>query len=290
MIRNKLQFPLYFLLLLLAIPVKADTSVWVIEKNGQKLYLGGTVHFLAPADYPLPASFENAYHDSSQVVLETDFQKLQSPEFQQFMLRELSYPAGQNLKQMLSKDTYSAVEAFFSSRGIPMVGMNQFKAGMVAMTMTVVELQHLGLAGAGVDQYFMVQSMSDQKTLGKLETVEAQLEFIKGLGVGWEDEMFEYALDDIDRIPTLFPSLKKAWRNGDMKELAILGVDPLLKEFPEMYQSLIVDRNNAWMPQIESMLKTSEIELVLVGAAHLAGNDGLLAQLESRNYKITQLP
>jgi uncharacterized protein YbaP (TraB family) len=43
------------------------------------------------------------------------------------------------------------------------------------------------------------------------------------------------------------------------------------------------------MPQIEKMLTTAEIELILVGALHLAGQEGLLNQLEKKGYGVTNL-
>ena len=53
-----------------------------------------------------------------------------------------------------------------------------------------------------------------------------------------------------------------------------------------MYDELIVKRNNAWMPKIEAMLKTKQVEFILVGALHLAGEDGVLAKLASQGYSI----
>ena len=46
-------------------------------------------------------------------------------------------------------------------------------------------------------------------------------------------------------------------------------VTDLQREFPELYQMLIVSRNQAWLPQIEALLETAETEFVLVGAGHL---------------------
>ena len=68
-----------------------------------------------------------------------------------------------------------------------------------------------------------------------------------------------------------------------------LGITPLLKDFPDIYQSLLVDRNNNWLPQIEAMFDSKDTEFVLVGALHLVGKDGLLQRLEAAGYKVTQL-
>jgi len=48
-------------------------------------------------------------------------------------------------------------------------------------------------------------------------------------------------------------------------------------------------RNLKWMPQIEAMLRDSDREFVLVGAAHLVGEDGLLEMLQARGYDVSQL-
>jgi uncharacterized protein YbaP (TraB family) len=282
-------YTLCFLVLVCSFSVYAESSVWTVEKDGNKLFIGGTIHMLTASDYPLPEVFEKAYLGSAEVVLETDMQKLQSPEFQATMMRQLSYSDGRDLRQVLKKSTYQALEQFFTPRGIPMTNIVGFKPGMVATMMTMVELQRLGLVGIGVDAYFSTKSIDDQKKLGQLETVESQIAFIANMGVGQEDEMLLYSLADIEKLPTLMQSMKGAWRRGDISKLKELGITPFKKDFPKMHKALLTDRNNAWMPQIETMLKTRSVEFVLVGALHLAGEDGLLTQLANRGYTVRKL-
>ncbi|MCZ6882294.1 MAG: TraB/GumN family protein [Gammaproteobacteria bacterium] len=278
-----------FLLIVFSHSTLAGSPVWKIEKNGYQLFIGGTIHMLAAADYPLPDAFDKAYRQSAQLVLETDMQKLQSPEFQVTMMRELTYSNGRNLKQVLNRDTYAALEQFFATRGVPMASIVNFKPGLVVTMMTVLEMQRLGLGGVGVDAYFSARAIDDRKKLGQLETVEAQIAFLAGMGAGQEDEMLRFSLDEVEQLPVLMKSIKAAWRRGDMKKIKELGISSLKKDFPRLHKELLVDRNNAWIPQIEAMLKTTEVELVLVGALHLAGEDGLLAQLSARGYKINML-
>lgn len=56
-----------------------------------------------------------------------------------------------------------------------------------------------------------------------------------------------------------------------------------------MHEDLIVKRNQAWLPQIETMLDSEPVEFVLVGVAHLSGEDGLLAELQMRGCAIEQV-
>ena len=277
------------LLVLFSHSVIAASPVWKIEKNGHHLFIGGTIHVLASADYPLPSTFDKAYRESEKLVLETDMQKLQSPGFQATMMRELTYSDGRNLQKVLDRDTYRELEQFFSARGIPMAAINNFKPGMVVTMMTMVELQRLGIDGVGVDAYYSARAIEDRKKLGKLEPVETQIAFLANMGAGQENEMLSFSLSDVEQLPVMMKSMKDAWRRGDMEKLEKLGISELEKDFPEVYKALLLDRNNAWMPQIEAMARTKEIELVLVGALHLAGRDGLLAQLKARGYKIDMM-
>ena len=277
------------LLLLLILPAHAQSPVWKVEKDTNLIFIGGTMHVLTARDYPLPSAFETAYQQSKRLVFETDMAKMQSPQFQQYMLAELSYSDGRNLQQVLTADTYRSVAEFFTNRGVPMTSVENFKPGMVATMMAMVELQRLGLVGVGVDSYFNQRADREQKAKGKLETVEQQISFIAGMGAGREDEMLAYNLADLKSLPSLWQSMNQAWRSGDLRALEEIAATPLRDDFPEIYQALLVNRNNAWMPQIEAMSKTAEVEFVLVGALHLVGSDGLLAMLSSRGYRITQL-
>jgi uncharacterized protein YbaP (TraB family) len=62
-----------------------------------------------------------------------------------------------------------------------------------------------------------------------------------------------------------------------------------MKDYPELYASMLADRNRRWIPQIETLLKTPEVEFVLVGVAHAAGDDGVLKLLEAQGYTVEQV-
>ena len=124
---------------LFSVSLNAETSVWKVKQGVNHLFIGGTVHVLAEADYPLPAEYNRAYQLSERLVLETDMQKLQSPKFQQTMLRRLTYSDGRNLKSVLSAETFQALDQYCTSRGITIANLLPFKPGMVAITLTVFE-------------------------------------------------------------------------------------------------------------------------------------------------------
>ena len=277
-------------LLLLSLPGFAASPVWKIEKDGREFYLGGTMHVLTARDYPLPGAFATAYDNSARVVFETDIAAMNDPAFQQYLLRAVSYGDGGSLRQAISATTWQALAGYFEARGVPMSSVEHFKPGMVATMMTVIELQRLGVNSEGVDAYYDQLARADGKARGKLETLEQQASFLANLGAGREDALLRYSLADLERLPVLWREMTRAWRSGDIRWLNDNLAQDMRRNFPGIYRSLLVDRNHDWMPQLEAMAATPEVEFVLVGALHLVGEAGLLALLEARAYRVTQLP
>jgi len=272
-----------------AITAYANSPVWKITKGNQHLFIGGTIHLLGKADYPLPQSFHQAYQQAVKIVLETDIQKIQSPEFAQTLVAQVMYPPGQNLQRILKPETFQALEKHLNSRGIPIASLMQLKVGMVVVTLSTIELQRMGLAGMGVDGFFNAQARVDKKSMGQLETPEQQVAFIAEMGTGLENEIIEHTLRDLKSLPNLLKVLKRAWRHGDIEKLNEVGILPFKRDYPEVYQALLVKRNKIWLPQIEALLKSKEIELVLVGALHLVGDEGILQLLQKNGYQIEKL-
>ncbi len=278
------------LLLLVCVPsARGDSPVWKVAKGDAHLFIGGTVHVLSQDDYPLPEAFEKAYQASSIIVFEADFRELQTPEFQQALVEQARYPEGRDLTMYLTDGTQAHLVQFLDSRQLPRDNLVKFKAGMVSMTLTIVELQRLGLAGAGVDQFFSQRAANDQKEIGALETAQEQLMFIATMGEGKEDELIAYTLRQIEDLPAMMQAMKTAWRAGDNAKMEAVALTPMEKDFPLMTDRFVEDRNNVWLPKIEAMFETEAVELVLVGALHLVGEEGLLEQLKEKGYEIDNL-
>lgn len=272
--------------LLTASSLHAGSPVWKVSKNGKHLFLGGTIHVLAASDYPLPNVFEKCYYQSSIIVFETDAYRMQKPDFLQYTMLQLSNPEGTTLTSMLSPKTHKALDLYLQERGINIMQLESLKPGMVCITLTLVELSRLGLMGTGVDEYFTLRAINDSRDRLFLETPEEQVAFIAAMGIGREDQLIEYTLKDIKNLPQMMQELKTAWKNGNRKKLEALTILPIAKDFPRLYTDLVKKRNNAWMPKIKQMLTTPQVELVLVGAGHLVGKDGLLTKLEAAGYRV----
>jgi len=267
----------------------AQTSLWKVSKDKKHAFIGGTIHVLAKSDYPLPKAFNSAYEQSASLVFETDISAMNAPEFQQKMLLAMAYQDGTTLKSRLQPSTYQALHEYCLSIGMPLEGLQIFKPGMLVVTLLYVELQRLGMAEAGVDDHFTSRARADGKKLDQLETVEAQLGFLADLGKGHENELILQTMQDMKKLPDIMNKMKSAWRNGESRKLADLVLKDMKQDFPGIYNDIVLERNNAWVPVIENMVKTPEVEFILVGVAHLVGEDGVIRQLKKRGYIVEQL-
>lgn len=276
-------------LLSLSVVANADSPVWKITKGGQTVYVGGTVHVLGEADFPLPEEFEQAYKQSAILVFEMDMAKTKSPEFQQVMLQHMTYQDGRTYADVLKPDTVTKLNTYMQQQGLPVSQLQVFKPSMLSVTLTLVELQRLGIGGKGVDEHYRNQGTSDKKSFLFLETPEQQIAYLAQMGEGYEDEFVNYTLNDLPNLGPMMAKLKAAWRVGDNKTLYDVTAKDQAENFPQFYQQLITERNTNWIPQIENYFKTNDVEFVLVGAMHLVGEEGVLKLLENKGYKIKQL-
>ncbi|MBT8148253.1 MAG: TraB/GumN family protein [Gammaproteobacteria bacterium] len=267
----------------------ADTSVWVATSGATKVYLGGTVHLLRPGDYPLPEEYNQAYADSERLFFETDVSSMNDMSVQATMLQQLTYSDSRTLKTVLTEEAYEALAGHLATVGMPIMMMEKFKPGLVVSTLQLLEFQKLGFTPQGVDVYFNNRALGDAKSVGELESVQAQINYIANMGEGNESEFILLSLSDLEEISSSMEGLIAAWREGDIQALAELFVDDMRLESEELYNSLLLERNQNWLPIIEQMFKEDGNEFVLVGAAHLVGDDGLLSLLEAKGYQIEQL-
>ncbi|MDP2141573.1 MAG: TraB/GumN family protein [Gammaproteobacteria bacterium] len=278
--------------LLLLLPLSyahTQSSVWVVTSGEEKVYLGGTVHLLRPTDYPLPAPFETAYQDSDKLFFETNIAGLSDFSVQARMMQALTYSDSTTLRSVLNDEAYAALSAHVATVGLPLQMMEKFKPGLLISTLQVIEFQKMGFTPQGVDAYFNSRAMEDAKPVGQLEPIDAQIGFIANMGVGHESEFVLLSIEDMKEIPTTMDQMVSAWRAGDNEMLADLFVDDMKEGYPALYEELLVDRNNNWMPLIENMFREEGTEFVLVGAAHLVGDDGLLSLLEKKGYQISRV-
>jgi uncharacterized protein YbaP (TraB family) len=162
---------------------------------------------------------------------------------------------------------------------------------LAGLTLAVAPLLKAGMDPAhGVDKLLKAQMLAAGKPVDGLETAEQQIRFLADLPADVELEFLRSTLRDVDKGSTELTTLIDAWKNGDVATIARIEDEDLVQHAPELYQRLLVQRNQAWATKITAMLRKPGTFFIAVGAAHLAGPDSVQAQLETRGTSVKRLP
>ncbi len=268
----------------------SKAPVWKVTKGEDFLYLGGTIHVLSAKDYPLPEAFELAYKTAEDIVFETDLKALEAPEVQEQLLNAMSYRDHRALSNVLDRGTYDKLDALLKSKGLPIAVFDSFTPAGAMMALTQYELQKLGLIGGeGVDMHFGRRAVGDGKDSVFLESFEEQLSFIRSMNNLDANLVVKSGIRDLNNLESYWAELLNAWRTGDLEQLEDIGIDEMKRDFPSLYQTILVRRNDNWFSEIENMILSEEVEFVLVGALHMAGEEGLVSRLKAAGYEVYQL-
>lgn len=277
---------LSFVLLLLSGNALAD-GVWKVSKGKQHFYLAGSIHMLSIKDYPLPVEYMQALTHSDSLVLETDLEQLSSPAGIQQMIASNSYPSGENLLQQLSQPLAKQLAEYCKKHNIPLEQITRFKPAFAAVMLTTTQLQAQGATAPGVDAYLQEEAKKAGKKVTGLETMQQHLAVLTELNNSGAETLIKSTMEDLTDSSEDFDAMRKAWRSGDLKQLETLYLDDL-KNYPAIYQTLIVKRNKSWVKQLVSAEHKKPV-FVVVGALHLAGDDGLIQQFKQQGYQLTLL-
>ena len=267
----------------------AKTFAWKATGRGGTIYLMGSIHVMSESFYPLNPALEAAFKDSDLLVEEVDLAEMLDPMAQMNILTRGMLPSNQSLDKVLSPATMALVKKATGDLGDGGGPLMRFKPWMLAITLQGMELLKAGFDPAlGLDQHFYDQAKAGGKAVQGLETVEFQISRFDGMTLEQQDRMLAQTLKELETETATVGRIGDAWKGGDLSTIESIALKDF-KSDPLMYQRLLVERNRNWMPKIEALFARSGRALVVVGAAHLVGPDGLLAMLKAKGYTVEQL-
>ncbi len=266
----------------------SKSCLWVVETTSNKVFLMGSLHVLKSSAYPLATEIDRAYASSQRLVFETNLGAMMEPAIQAKMMELGVYPEGQDLFQNISGTTRKNLEKKLQDLGLPPAYFSRFKPWFLAITLTTLELQRLGFNPLyGIDLHFYTKAKADEKELAYLESVEYQLNLLGKMSAQDQKSFLIQTLKDLDISAQLADDMMTAWQNGAADDLYAL----LFKSFedhPGIEDRLLTRRNKDWIQQIETMLKEPKNTMIIVGAGHLIGPEGLVELLKQKGYKVKQ--
>lgn len=260
--------------------------LWRISGNSldNDSYLFGTIHMIPAEQFFLPKGTEDALNASGTVFFEVDMAKMDDP-MEQMQLFQKSMMSGDlTLRDLLSKEEYIYVKEHFAEIGIPIFILERIKPMFLTVfadnsinptslqdgSYKVYELELMGIAQKGAKSVKGLESLDFQMGLMDSIPYEEQalmlVESIKGMKEG---------SSQLDTLVDLYVN----------QEIGLL-YSSFASDSISVYDSLLlINRNRNWIPIMEESMKNASC-FYAVGAAHLAGPNGVIRLLEQKGYKL----
>jgi len=269
----------------------AETSkhlLWQVKDADSEIYLLGSIHLADSTFYPLPSVIENKFTECSTLAVEADVANTDVAAIQKLAKEKGMFTGDESLKALLSADEYQLLKTEMDSLKIPIEKVDKMKPWLLVLTMAGLQAQKSGLTGElGIDIHFL-KAAKDKKEIVELEGANFQIDMMSGFGKEEQKQFLIYSLKSDKEEKNSMGKIAEAWKKGDVAALKDLTLNSF-KELPGIEKAFLFDRNVGMSDKSEKFLKDNKKSFVIVGAAHLLGDKGVLELLKKKGYKVEQL-
>jgi uncharacterized protein YbaP (TraB family) len=258
-------------LILSSWPALADTkshpvTLWHAQGVSNSVYLLGSIHLLRAEDHPLPSIIDAAYEDAEILVMELDMDDLDGAATQRLFNENGVLRDGTTLRDLMGEELYRRAAIAAEASDIPIDLLAKSEPWLAAITVEMMALYRIGFD----------PKMGVELHMTSLAILQAQR------------DMLLQTLEDSADMAESIDDMIRAWRHGDIEFLETQLLDSLA-EHEELNDALVTNRNLRWASQIDELLDDRDDYLIIVGALHLVGEDGVPNLLAQRGVKIRQL-
>jgi len=280
----------------------AEGLYWQAEHEGRVVTLLGTIHLPDPRLRPLMSRVRPRLEAADLLLVEatTEDQAAVQAHISANPAR-YTITEGPGLIERLDGPTWEAVAQAARARGVPPFMAARMQPWFLSMTLAMppCAIPAMSDGQAGLDNLILgevedrtpVRALEDWRVvldLLRAGTFEDQLEALR-LGLvapGVMDALVASMLDGyFDRRPAY------SWHINRAVGRFATGLSPgdFEAEMRAMEQALLIDRNHSWIPVIEQAATDHDRVFAAFGAAHLIGDQGVLALLQDRGWRVTRL-
>lgn len=270
-----------FLLLLISAFSARAQLLWEVTGNGltQPSYLYGTIHMVKKKDFKVSPEINEKLAASDQVIMEMDMDFGISEMME--MAKRMMLPKGKTLEDYCTASEYARLKKYC----LDTVGMKESKfLGYCKMTpfffSSILLKEQLGEVEA-YEEYFKSKAKKSKKTIVGLETLEEQMNTVDAMSIEDQKNMLFEALGT---ELTEFDKMYALYEKQNLDSLYSY-IQEESKSTPDFEREFLVKRNLKWIPLLKGnmMMKSS---FVAVGAAHLAGDQGVISLLRKEGFTV----
>lgn len=256
-------------------------ALWRVADADTEILLFGGLHALRAEDAWLFPALEQALAGADAVYFETTMDPRAEAEAAGLAAR---LGRGGGLAAGLSPEGRARLARVSADLSVSVEGLRPWRA---ALGLTAAAAARDGAEPAlGVDRTLLRAARRAGVEIRGLETPAAQIRLLADLDGATQRRMLEASLIALETRPNRLTAMIEAWRRGDLGALSALTRESL-RGAPALEKRLLTDRNAAWAGALARLLAQEQGRfLVVVGAGHLLGEDGVPAQLARRGYPV----
>ena len=283
------------LVLLIAVTLGAQSQLlWKISGNGlqQPSYIFGTYHLSPLSIKDSIASLPQAMQDIRQVYGELVMADMMKPEFLAQMQQQTMLPNDTTLKSLFTPEEFEVVSrAVTEYLQVDIALLDRMKPAALFQQLTVLfYMKHTPGYNPQeqLDASFQQEATEQGKKVGGLETAQSQVDILFNKPLRRQAEDLYCFVSDPDKVERQVKEIIAAYTAQDLDKMLQLmeekegtSCDPT----PEEMAQLLYDRNQAWVKQMPAIMQAAPT-LLVVGAAHLLREQGVLALLKAQDYTV----
>ena len=287
---------LFLLLSILCITFGASSQLlWKISGNdmAKPSYVFGSHHMAPLSIKDSIAGLDQVLKDTEQMYGEIDMEEMMRPEVIAEMQQQMILPGDTTLTMLYTPAQFDSINVVLKPYvGVDLTAFNKIKPAAINAQLAVI-LASQAVNGYNpqeqLDTWFQTQAKAENKHVGSLETIEKQLYILYGSqSLQRQAEVLLDAVNEMDKMVKMTKDMYDAYMRQDLDGLKKIMDEEMDNEScstPEEEDILIYDRNKDWAEKLPAIMKEKST-LIVVGSAHLPGEEGLLNLLKQKGYKI----
>jgi len=262
----------------------AEPALWAIKDHDSTIYLFGTIHVLRPDTQWRSAKIDKALTTSGDLTLEII--GADDPAVMQPLVLKYGLDPSNPLSAKITPEAFQHASALAQAGGVPPHALNMMRPWLAAVSLSMLPVIKAGYdPKSGVEQVLAKEVKAAGKPESAFETPEQQIRFFADLPAKTEADFLSATLDDVDEGVGKIDKMVAAWAAGDIAELEAEFISEMKGDYPELYDLLIVKRNEDWAHQLKTKLAGAGVSFVAVGSGHLVGPDSVQVQLAKLGIK-----
>lgn len=264
-------------------PEPATPALWQVSgPEGAHGYLFGTIHALDEGTEWRSPAIARAFADADTLVVEVA--GIADREASAKVWRLLATTRGlPPLSRRVPQQDAATVRTALERIGLAEREFADTETWAAALTLADLANDE---DGEGLDLQLLRERSG--KRVAELEGVARQLSLFDRLPPAEQSDLLVAVARGMVSDPDGPQRLARLWRTGDIDAIAAETHKGMLAD-PELREALLVVRNRAWAERIDALLEGGSTPFVAVGAAHLAGSDGLPELLQAKGYKVRRI-